>query len=468
MRDQPALGSVVSLDAVVSKVSGEATANEQDMISRVLREYYRCSDFSGQENVALSQCDHSPRAGASTCQWSKYDEFLRPYVELSSPSRAHDTLMAPFDAGRVIDDLRLERYWSAPLRGYEKFLKDVYYLLRPLTNQFLRRRVQKFRTRNWRQQAFPHWPVDTTVEEICEGLLLLAMESHGVDRVPFIWFWPDGARGCVTMTHDVEMEEGRDFCDELMDLDDSFGIKASFQIVPESRYSVPATFLDRVRQRGFEIGIQDLNQDGKLFDNRAEFFRRAQKINRYGREYGARGFRAGVLYRNPDWYNALDFSFDMSMPNVAHLDPQRGGCCTVTPYFIGDLLEIPVTTIQDYTLFRLLGDYSIDLWTKQTETILKKNGLVSFIVHPDYVKERRPNSVYRELLGYLRHVRENEDVWFAVPPAIDHWWRARAKMAIVPAGDYFRIEGEGAERAMLAFARPVNGGLKYEIQQLTH
>jgi hypothetical protein len=295
--------------------------------------------------------------------------------------------------------------------------------------------------------------------------MLLSLEAKGIERVPFVWFWPAGARGCLTMTHDVETAAGRDVCAELMDLDDTFGIKASFQIVPEKRYAVPASLLDSIRKRGFEIGVQDLNHDGRLFDSREEFRRRAQVINRYGREYGARGFRAGVLYRKPEWYDALDFSFDMSIPNVAHLDPQRGGCCTVMPYFIGNILELPVTTVQDYTLFHLLNQRSIDLWKTQVELILEKNGLASFIVHPDYVIERAPMRVYEELLGYLRELRARENVWFALPSEIDRWWRARSKMSVVQDGESFRIEGEGAERAVLAFATNVDGRLVYEFGQ---
>jgi hypothetical protein len=37
------------------------------------------------------------------------------------------------------------------------------------------------------------------------------------------------------MTHDLETERGKAFCTELMDIDDSFGIKASFQVVPGGR-----------------------------------------------------------------------------------------------------------------------------------------------------------------------------------------------------------------------------------------
>ena len=131
------------------------------------------------------------------------------------------------------------------------------------------------------------------------------------------------------MTHDVEEECGRDFCSKLMDVDKSYGIKSAFQVVPEGRYSITKGFLESIRSRGFELNVHDLNHDGRLYGGCTEFLRRAERINRHAREYGAQGFRSGSLYRNADWFDAFDFFFDMSVPNVGHLDPQRGGCCMV-------------------------------------------------------------------------------------------------------------------------------------------
>ena len=196
------------------------------------------------------------------------------------------------------------------------------------------------------------------------------------------------------MTHDVETNKGLDFCTKLMDIDDSFDIKASFQIIPEERYTSSSKLLDKIRRRGFEICVHDLNHDGHLFKNRELFLERAAKINQYGEEMGAEGFRSAALYRNQHWYSVLKFSYDMSVPNVAHLDPQRGGCCTVMPYFLNGILEIPVTTVQDYSLFNVLHDYSISLWRQQTSIILRKHGLMSFIVHPDYIRNFREQQVY--------------------------------------------------------------------------
>jgi len=375
-------------------------------------------------------------------------------------------LSFPFNPTEIIENLRLERYANGTdmASSLDSFLRKLYYLVRPITNLEVRRRVQKFRARNWNKQSFPKWPVDTTVESICEGVLSMSIEAKGVDRVPFVWFWPDGASSCVTMTHDVETETGRDYCSELMNVDDAFGVKAAFGIVPEERYEVSPRFLDAIRNRGFEVAVQDLNHDGRLFDSREEFLRRADLINRHGREYRAKGFRAAVLYRKPEWYDALDFSFDMSIPNVAHLDPQRGGCCTVMPYFIGNMIELPVTTTQDYTLFHVLNELSIDLWKIQIDLILRKNGLMSFIVHPDYIIEPEKLSIYEALLGCLRAFAETSPIWFALPCEVDSWWRARSKMSVVNEEGSWRIEGDETKRAVLAYAKVVNGKLVYELE----
>src|SRR5262249_40429739 len=158
-----------------------------------------------------------------------------------------------------------------------------------------RRGLQRMYFRNRKSLPFPRWPVDVTVEQIFETLVQLCLRSRGIAQLPFIWFWPDGAPSCAIVTHDVETSLGRDRCSWLMDVDDSYEIKASFQIVPEQRYSTSRALLDEIRGRGYEINVHDLNHDGQLFSSREEFLRRAQRINQYVRELGARGFRSGGL-----------------------------------------------------------------------------------------------------------------------------------------------------------------------------
>jgi len=237
-----------------------------------------------------------------------------------------------------------------------------------------------------------------------------------------------------------------------MDIDLSHGFRASFQVVPEQRYEVPESYVNEVRSRGFELNVHDLNHDGHLFQEKSEFLRRAKKINEYVKKYNARGFRAGAMYHNLDWYDAFEFSYDMSVANVAHLEPQRGGCCTVMPFFVGNILEIPLTASQDYSIFHILNDYSIELWKKQVDLIRRRHGLLSFVTHPDYLIDQLPQSVYKLLLDHLRQVSDRCAIWEALPGEVDHWWRARAEMKLIQDGGQWRIEGPESERARIAYA----------------
>ena len=78
------------------------------------------------------------------------------------------------------------------------------------------------------------------------------------------------------------------------------------------------------------------------------------------------------------------------------------------PDFVGKIVELTVTTAQGYTLFHILHDYSIDLWKQQLALVSGKNGLMSFITHPDYLIERRARNVYESLLDYLRQTVARE------------------------------------------------------------
>lgn len=387
---------------------------------------------------------------------------------LKKLSRDGQTIQLPFDFSEVVENLRLERYQEVAIPAAASLVasrpvRKLYYLIREFLPVSVRRHLQRLYFRGWEELPFPAWPVDCTVDTLHERYLRLLMEANGTNRVPFIWFWPGSAPACLILTHDVETAAGRDFTDQLMDLDDSHGFKASFQVIPEKRYPVPDEYVSRIKSRGFELNTHDLNHDGNLYQSHDLFLERVKRVNEYVEKFGALGFRAGAMYRNLDWYEAFQFAYDMSVPNVAHLEAQRGGCCTIFPYFIGKILEIPLTTSQDYSLFQILNDYSIDLWKRQIEIIRKRNGLMSFITHPDYLIDLRPRKVYESLLDYLRQIVTRDKIWAALPGELDHWWRARSQMRLVAKGDHWEIEGPESNRASVAFAVADGDGISYEF-----
>jgi len=445
-------------------------------MDHALLDYFRCpEDFAEIEvNGRLSSDSGYFQFGPDICygqysggQPSKH--LTRGLCDASQDVKIEGTrLYLPFDLTQIVDNLRRERYQLNSWHSLEKITggktsRAVYYLLRPILPISVRKHLQRARLSGWDKILFPRWPVDSTVESLMAHTVSLLLKARQAERVPFIWFWPNGAPAALIMTHDIEASAGRDFSAQLMDIDDSYGIKSAFQVVPEMRYDAHAEFLDVFRQRGFEVNVHDLNHDGALFQKKEEFLRRVEQINRYVKGFGAQGFRAGAMYRNQDWYDAFKFSFDMSVPNVAHLEPQRGGCCTLMPYFIGQILELPLTTTQDYSLFHILGDYSIELWKQQIDLIIKKNGLISFIVHPDYVIEEKARNVYLDLLGHLARTRADKKVWMALPGEVDRWWRNRSQMQLVRAGNGWRIEGPDKERARGAYANREGDSVVYTV-----
>ena len=392
-----------------------------------------------------------------------------PLDDVSASASVADGRPAlPFDLSEVVTNLRQERY---PRNGYTILQKTtsgepaqrLYYTLRPFMSIGVRKHLQKVRLSGWDRIPFPRWPVDTTVETLMDSTMALAVKAHGNSPIPFIWFWPDGASACAMMTHDVEGDVGLAFCDELMEIDDAHDIKSAFQLIPQGHETIWRETAARLRNRGFEVNLHDLNHDGQLFADKEEFLQRAKRINEYASDFECKGFRSAVMYREQDWYDAFEFSYDMSVPNAAHLEPQRGGCCTIMPYFIGDILELPLTTAQDYTLFYILNDYSIALWKKQIDLVTRRHGLISMITHPDYVVGRRERDVYVDLLRHLLELRSA--LWMALPGEINRWWRNRREMTLVRAGDDWRVEGPDAHRARVAYAAVSDGRLVYTISE---
>ena len=134
------------------------------------------------------------------------------------------------------------------------------------------------------------------------------------------------------------------------------------------------------------------------------------------------------------------------------------------PFFIGKLLEIPVTTTQDYSLFSVLNTYSTDVWERQIQRIRGHHGLASFIVHPDYIIDQRPRRTYERLLERLVELRARANTWIALPGEINRWWRQRSQLRVTPRGNGWEIVGAGRDRARVGIAQLKKNRLIYRIQ----
>src|SRR5215469_8056362 len=160
------------------------------MLNEALNEYYRCPE--GFVDCLLAGPLPAEEAYFQFGRKTLYGRNCRGeggvgrelvYNALLNTAR-YGRLVLEFDPSEVMQNLRLERYaTNANAAQRTEALRQLYYLLRPLTTLAIRKRVQRFSARGWKSRSFPQWPVDTTVENLSEMLLLLSLEAKGVDKI---------------------------------------------------------------------------------------------------------------------------------------------------------------------------------------------------------------------------------------------------------------------------------------------
>ena len=148
--------------------------------------------------------------------------------------------------------------------------------------------------------------------------------------------WPKGKKFSFVITHDVEWDAGLAIAPKLVEIEKRHGFVSSWNLVPE-RYPIDWSIVDGLRKEGLEIGVHGLIHDGKLFQSHKVFQERLVKIHYYAKEWGAVGFRSPSTIRNIEWMPELKFEYDSSYFDTSPYEPQPGGCCSIWPFYIGDL-----------------------------------------------------------------------------------------------------------------------------------
>ena len=155
--------------------------------------------------------------------------------------------------------------------------------------------------------------------------------------------------------------------------------------------------------------------------------------------------------------------YDSSFPDTDPFEPQPGGCCSILPYFLEDLVELPITLVQDHTLWEILRRNTIEAWTQKSDWIVANGGLINLITHPDYLDRPERLRMYDE---FLRYLAAQQNGWHALPREVAEWWRTRSGLECVEDESGPRIEGVGAERAVLAWARRSGSGVTVEPEPM--
>ncbi len=295
-------------------------------------------------------------------------------------------------------------------------LTRAYYLAKPFLPRALRWAIRRQRAIGIRHRHAANWPMNESVAATPPG-----------------WpGWPDGKRAALVLTHDVEGQKGVNQVRALAELEMRHGFRSCFNFIPEGEYRVPDALRDWLTSNGFEVGVHDLNHDGKLYHSRAGFSAKAQRINGYLHSWQARGFRSGFMLRELDWLHELEIDYDCSTFDTDPFEPQPDGAHTIFPYWIArpdgptsdGYVELPYTLPQDSTLFLLLQEPDAGIWLRKADWVVKHGGMVLVNVHPDYIDFEGPGDELRFPAGHydklLSHIAEDfgQDIWPALPREI--------------------------------------------------
>ena len=377
------------------------------------------------------------------------------------PARTSEPFGRPDPSTIDPDELRLERYRDNAARTAKM---RAYYAVKPLLPRKLQIALRRAYAVRQARVAFPSWPIEPILVEHRDAQLRDAIQAAGGRPVPLIADWPEAHRFAAILTHDVEGPAGVDNVLRLIELERRHGLVSSWNFVAEW-YPIPSALFDKVRDAGCEIGLHGIKHDGKLFADRDAFVSNLPAIHRYLTAWGAVGFRSPATHRDSAWMPELGCLYDSSFPDTDPFEPQPGGCCSILPFLIDQLVELPITLVQDHTMWEILRDDSIDLWTRKSDWIISHGGLINVIVHPDYVLSEERLRSYDRFCAYLRERLDRDDGWHALPCEVASWWKVRSSLYVEGAPDDLRIGGSGSRltrRARIEFAHERDGELVIE------
>jgi len=291
--------------------------------------------------------------------------------------------------------------------------KKVYYtLIRPILPLFARKHLQKIINNriHYKDNFIDYGFINTLLNNI-------EVFFASINSLRYV----NSLSTAVVLTHDVEEQIGFYNIPKILKLEEKYGMKSSWNIVPY-KYKIDEGIIKLIKEAGHEIGIHGYNHDGKLYYSEKIFRERVPYINQAIKKYGAVGFRSPQVHRNLEWLQMLNIEYDASCFDYDPFQPFPGGTGSIWPFIAGKFIELPYTLPQDHTLFYVLKQKTIDIWKNKAKWVAENKGVILTLTHPDYLIEKAHFKMYEELLDYLKTF---ENAWFCLPKELSSWWKQK-------------------------------------------
>ena len=330
---------------------------------------------------------------------------------------------------RIINNLIYERYYKQSIPLQSRLPINYTKIPVPLRN-FLFGMLLKLKT----DPKWPEWPAEKSVE-LTRYLYIKSISMAYKKKVPHVSFWPHGKKFAIAVTHDCDTHTSFKNIDKIRETERKYGIISSWNVL-SNKYRIDKEKLRKLKGEGCEIGLHDYNHDNKTpFLKKPRVIERIMSASKLVQEFGIKGYRSESLLRNKEFLELLSdyFYYDSSTCDTDIYSPvaMRSGTCTVFPFFIKNMVEIPITLPQDYRLMRLgkTKNEIFEIWKKKVDFLRQVNGAAVLLTHPDshIFGNDKYLDVYDRILKYATSL---DDEWNTTTYGIAKWWNERSKTLI--------------------------------------
>jgi peptidoglycan/xylan/chitin deacetylase (PgdA/CDA1 family) len=235
--------------------------------------------------------------------------------------------------------------------------------------------------------------------------------------------WKGKSRCCV-VTHDVDTQQGLARTGPIKKMEEKYDVESAWY-VPTIHYSLDSGMVKDLADHG-EVGVHGAQHSGNLISLPSQKLYRLlyEAKQLLGKMSGSsvKGFRAPLLQHNSTILGQLkkaDYSYDTSIPTWEPKHPQtmgQFGIGTVFPLVLNNLVEIPVSTVQDHQLLYVLGltaKETLAEWCSLMSIIKEIGGCSVLLSHPEYGLFDSENiSMYED---FLSCISSDSEGWITTP-----------------------------------------------------
>lgn len=227
---------------------------------------------------------------------------------------------------------------------------------------------------------------------------------------PINW---NGSKGVICLSHDIDSKEDYELVEEVCKLNNKYSIVSSFNFLTDWGYDIDNSFLRRINDNGFEIGLHGYTHDIAVGFRSKERIKRELSMALKKINFPVKGYRApafAVSKRLLEVLKELGIKYDSSMKTISCYSPQSAEVFYPYRYPGVGIWEIPLT-IQDDRMFRdlhLSNEEAAGVIKELASKIIDIGGVCVINNHPALIK--RKMYYYEELLEWISSLK---NVWVA-------------------------------------------------------